>query len=124
MPADRNTDVDRVRQQFACPLDVVQRNLAEFDHVKFYPGWVPERFQEVESITFSFVHIDVDLYQPTLDSFRFFYPRLVKNGIMVFDDYGGQFFPGAPKAIREGLQQLDNYLFVPLPSGQAFLIKG
>ena len=35
-------------------------------------GWIPSRFEEVKDKNFSFVHIDVDLYQPTLDSLNFF----------------------------------------------------
>ena len=128
MDLHNGQDVDsgltkRVRKQFACPLTTVQENLAEFDFIRFYPGWVPERFGEVDTARFSFVHIDVDLYQPTKDSFSFFYPRLIENGIMVFDDYGYTSFPGAQEAIDEALQQVDSALFVPLPSSQAFLIK-
>jgi hypothetical protein len=123
-PSGVYIDIERTRCQFACPLDQVKENLAEFDFIKFYPGWVPDRFPEVSDLTFSFVHIDVDLYQPTRDSFAFFYPRLAENGIMAFDDYGSPQFPGAKLAIDEVLQQLGHPRFVPLPSGQAFLIKG
>ena len=121
---DLTLDVDRVRDMVACDLPVVQNNLREFDFIKFYPGWVPERFHEVASSTFSFVHIDVDLYQPTKDTIAFFYPLLAKNGVMVFDDYGMLTFPGAQQAIDEVLKELDNPMFVPLPSAQAFLVKG
>ena len=42
---------------------------------------------------------------------------------MVFDDYGFKSFPGAKQAVDELLSELDNPLFMPLPSGQAFLVK-
>lgn len=112
-----------VRDQFRCSLETVQKNLKEFNFVRYYKGWVPERFNEVKNRTFSFVHIDVDLFQPIYDSFKFFYPRLQKNGIMVFDDYGSMQFPGAKKAIDKCLQEFDYPFFIPLPSGQAFLVK-
>ena len=78
-------------------LETVQTNLKQFGFIRYYKGWIPDRLDEVKERTFSFVHIDVDLYQPTFDSFKFFYPRLLKNGIMVFDDYGCMRFPGAKK---------------------------
>ncbi|HAO41953.1 MAG TPA: macrocin O-methyltransferase, partial [Afipia sp.] len=68
--------------------EIVARNLAEFSAYTFYRGWIPSRFEEVASRRFSFVHIDVDLHQPTLDSLAFFYPRMNKGGIIVCDDYG------------------------------------
>ena len=36
---------------------------------------------------FSFVHLDVDLYQSTLDCLNFFYPRLSLGGIIISHDY-------------------------------------
>ncbi|MFX0198737.1 MAG: TylF/MycF/NovP-related O-methyltransferase [Candidatus Hodarchaeota archaeon] len=113
-----------VRKRFACSLEEVQDNLKEFNFIKYYKGWIPERFPEVKDEKFSFVHIDVDLYQPTYDCFQFFYPRLIKDGLMVFDDYGCIYFPGAKKAIDQCVAMLDHPFFIPLPSGQAFLIKG
>ena len=116
-------NIESVRKQFACPLETVKHNLSEFNFIKYYKGWIPDRFSEVKNKTFSFVHIDVDLYQPIKDSFQFFYPRLVKHGIMLFDDYGCLQFPGAKNAVDECLKQFDVKFFIPLPSGQAFLLK-
>lgn len=116
-------DVESIKKQFACPSEKVQENLKEFNFIKYYKGWIPERFHEVKDKIFSFVHIDVDLYQPILHSFEFFYPRLSPGGIMVLDDYGCIQFPGAKKAIDECLLKFDAPFFLPLPSGQAFLLK-
>lgn len=126
-PVDRyehdHRDIDSIKKQFSCSMDIVKENLKAFDFIKYYKGWIPERFVEVKDRTFSFVHIDVDLYQPIFDSFKFFYPRLSTGGIMVFDDYGCIQFPGAKKAIDECISQHNDDFFLPLPSGQAFLIK-
>ncbi len=115
--------VEQVRQQFSCPIEQVKRNLQEFPFIEYHPGWIPDRFADVEERRFSFVHIDVDLYQPIRDSFDFFYPRLITGGIMVFDDYGCVQFPGAKKAVDEALEGRDGDFFLSLASGQAFLIK-
>ena len=114
---------EQLRKEFACSLEIVKRNLSEFDFIRYYKGWVPERFHEVEDRSFSFVHIDLDLYQPIRDSFEFFYPKLIKNGIMVFDDYGSSSFPGAKRAIDECLEKFGNPCFLWMPSGTAFLLK-
>ena len=118
-----NQDLESRRAQFACSEDIVRSNLSEFDFIHYYKGWIPDRFDEVKNHQFAFVHIDVDLYQPIYDSFEFFYPRLLKGGIMVFDDYGSTMFPGAKKAVDQCLEKFNNPFFLPLPSGQAFLIK-
>ncbi|MFW5652494.1 MAG: TylF/MycF/NovP-related O-methyltransferase [Planctomycetota bacterium] len=37
---------------------------------------------------YRFVHIDVDVYEPTLACLEFFWPRLSPGGAIVIDDYG------------------------------------
>jgi len=73
-------DVAARRKQFACSLEEVRENLKEFFFIQYHKGWIPQRFDEVKDRKFSFVHVDVDLYQPIRDSFHFFYPRMLKGG--------------------------------------------
>lgn len=110
------------KKEFACGEDIVKSNLSEFDFIEYKKGWIPERFHEVTDKKFSFVHIDVDMYQPILDSVEFFYPRMVSGGIIVFDDYGYNYFPGAKKAVDEYVLDKNDF-FLSLSSGQAFIIK-
>lgn len=102
---------------------IVRENLREFSGVKYYKGWIPSRFGDVENGTFSFVHVDVDLYEPTLESIRFFYDRLNDGGIFVCDDYGFLTCPGATAAIEEYLLAKPEKM-VSLPGGGGFFIKG
>lgn len=111
------------RQKYICSLETVRHNLQEFDFIAYHKGWIPAPFQALGERRFCFVHIDVDLYRPTRDSFEFFYPRLNPNGVMVFDDYGSVKFPGARQALDECLSRVTDAFFLAFPSGQAFLIK-
>lgn len=92
------------------------------DIFSVYKGWIPERFDEVADKTFSFVHVDVDLYEPTRDSLAFFYPRLNKGGILLCDDYGSSLCPGATKAMEEYILDKVEPL-ISLASGGSFVIK-
>ena len=103
--------------------DLVQRNLSGFAALTLYKGWIPERFAEVADCRFAFVHIDVDLYQPTLDSFRFFYERMSEGGILLCDDYGFATCPGATRGVEAILSDTPECM-IALPAGGGFLIKG
>lgn len=103
--------------------DVVRRNLAEFDAYELHKGWIPERFVDVKEKRFAFVHIDVDLYQPTLDSLSFFYERMNPGGIILCDDYGFTTCLGATKAVNDQLSDKPEKM-IALPDGGGFLIKG
>jgi hypothetical protein len=100
-----------------------RKNLSQFDRISFHPGWIPTRFPDVEEKNFAFVHIDVDLYEPTRDSIAFFYPRLHPGGVIVCDDYGSSLCPGATRAINEYLKDKPEKMLY-LPDGAGFLIKG
>ena len=108
--------------ELSASLEEVQRNLAEFDRVAYHPGWIPQRFADVENRQFRLVHIDVDLYQPTRDSLEFFYPRLVPHGMLICDDYGYLNCPGARRACDDFAEQITEPM-IHLPTGQALLIK-
>ena len=99
------------------------RRLAKFHNVHFYKGWIPERFNEVADRRFSFLHIDVDLYEPTRDAIAFFYPRMNAGAVIVCDDYGFATCPGATKAIDEYLRDKPEKMAM-LSDGGGFLIKG
>jgi len=108
----------------ACGEDFVNRNLSEFSgFYSLYKGWVPSRFKEIENLRFSFVHIDVDLHDPTRDSIEFFYNRMNVGGIMVCDDYGFTTCPGATKACNDFLEDKPEKM-IGLSGGGGFLIKG
>ena len=107
----------------ACGEEVVRKNLAEFSNVEYYKGWIPDRFPDVKDRTFSFVHIDVDLHDPTRDSIAFFYSRMSDGGIIVVDDYGFASCPGATTAVDEFLADKPEKM-IGLPDGGGFLLKG
>lgn len=101
----------------------VKQNLSGFERVTYCKGWIPDRFDDVRDRRFSFVHVDVDLYEPTLASIRFFYDRLNPGGVFVCDDYGFLTCPGATLAVDEYLSGKPEKM-VTLPGGGGFFVKG
>lgn len=112
-----------VAGDLVCSESSVAAVLAEFPGVTLLKGWIPDRFPEVQDRRFAFVHIDVDLYQPTRDSVEFFYPRLSPGGILLCDDYGFTSCPGATRALDEYLRDKPEKV-IALSGGGGFLIKG
>jgi O-methyltransferase len=109
---------------FASSEDFLKNNvLKDFNFFKTYKGWIPTRFNEVKEKKFSFVHIDVDLYEPTFQSLEFFYPRLVNGGVIVCDDYNYNEFDGAKKAWDTYFADKEYFINHKNPMGGSFLIK-
>ena len=95
----------------------------QFKNVNIIKGWIPKVFESLdEKNKYKFVHIDVDLYQPTFDTLNYIYDKVVKGGIIITDDYHSSLFPGNQKAWKKYFNS-KNIRSISLPSGQAVLIK-
>lgn len=111
------------KNDLAVPEDLARKNLTYFDgQYTLLKGWIPERFGEVTNKTFSLVHIDVDLYDPTKEAVTFFWPRMSAGGMIVCDDYGFDSCPGARKAMDEFGESIGQAV-IHLTTGQGILIK-
>jgi len=100
--------------RFGFPIEEVRRALGRFPRISYGPGWIPSAFPE-DDRRYRFVHVDVDLYQPTRASLAHFWPRLVPGGIIVCDDFN---WSGARRAVEElGAE------FVVTPNNQAVFTK-
>ena len=102
--------------------EITKKALQEFNFVHFYKGWIPDRFKKVDDRKFSFVHIDVDLYEPTKLSLEFFYPKVQTGGIILCDDYGSTLCPGANQAFNEFFMDKSEKV-IHAPTSQGFIIK-
>lgn len=84
--------------------DTSLENVREFlkpYKVELVQGLFPDTARPYEKERFAFVHVDFDFYEGTKACLNWFWPRLMKNGIMLFDDYGWQNCPGVKQALDE-----------------------
>jgi hypothetical protein len=106
----------------ACSMEHVQRVLYEFPGITFHKGWIPQVLKDLPESTWAFVHVDVDLYEPTLACLEYFVPRLAPGGVIVNDDYASPMFPGGGIAWDEYCDR-HRLAFAALESGQAVFVK-
>jgi hypothetical protein len=65
---------------------------------------------------FVFVHLDFDLYEPTLAGLRFFYPKMVGGGVILIHDFFTEFFSGVQQGVREFCEE-ENIHYTPIGDG-------
>lgn len=85
-------------------LQEIYDTFSVFPEAKVIKGFVPETFKQVpKDEQFSLVFYDCDLYRPALDTFAFFWDKIVPGGYLIIHDYeveaGG--FAGVKKATDE-----------------------
>lgn len=92
-------------------------------NVFFYKGYFPESIPAAfNTLKFAFLHLDADLFEPTLEGLKFFYPRMSAGGILLIHDYNA--WLGARKAVDEFFADKKEFP-IPMPdkSGSALVIK-
>lgn len=97
----KNIDAGRKIEFTDTSLERVRATVGE-DHVRFIKGHFPGSTSQMpDDLTFSFVHIDCDLYAPTRSALEYFYPRMTPGGFIVIHDYHSLFWDGLEKAVDE-----------------------
>ena len=67
--------------------------------------------------SYCFVNLDFDLYQPTLAGLEYFYPRMVKSGIILVHDYFSRVYKGVKQAIFEFDKKENGIKLFPVGDG-------
>jgi O-methyltransferase len=105
-------------------LEGVKRYVAQQnDNVHFHPGYFPDTIPSgFGERKFAFVSLDADLFEPTLEGLKFFYPRMSTRGLLVVHDYNA--WIGARKAVDEFFSDKPE-MPVPMPdkSGSALIVR-
>lgn len=60
---------------------------------------VPEYLKRHPGLRISLLNLDTDVYEPAVTVLEHLYPRLVRGGVLILDDYGN--FPGETAAAEE-----------------------
>lgn len=68
---------------------------------KILQGNFPKSADSIDRKRFCFAHIDVDVYQSTMESAKWIWKRLNPGGLMYFDDYYNETTPGVTLAVNE-----------------------
>jgi hypothetical protein len=89
--------------------------------VRWVRGYFPDSAAEIEIGNISFAHIDLDIYESTVNTLEYLRPRLIDRSIVVFDDYlrGAD---GVVKAAREFSEGHPDWATFPLFPGQGLMV--
>jgi hypothetical protein len=108
-----------IQNPYKCDVEEAQTVLAQFNNVKINVGKVPANFETVNEI--AFLHIDVNLYEPTKITLTELWPKVVSGG-MVMVDLHDSYSSGAEVAVQEFFDNL-GLAMQKLPTGIVVVYK-
>lgn len=87
LPHTGHVDSRFARGMFASSEAALRRRLERYPNTTIVAGYFPQTASSIMNEKFSYVHLDVDLYDTTKDALEFFYPRMHLGGRIISHDY-------------------------------------
>lgn len=111
------------QKQYACSEESVGAFLSEFQNVTLVKGFFPDSAKGAipDDERFAFAHIDVDLYEGTLQGIEYLYPRMIPGGVIISHDFS--ILAGVRNAVYEFMEKHPEATMVELPTTQCMIIK-
>ncbi len=116
----RNDKRFGVRDTYAKSLSDVEANFSEWKRINFVVGFVPDSLQSVVLEKVAFLHIDLNNAVAEVGALRHFWPKVVKGGIIVLDDFAQDLVQ------NQAMIALGNELGFPIlttGTGQGIIVK-
>ena len=107
--------------------EIVLSKINNPDRCVIKKGYFPDTLNNdslLDTEQFIFVSIDADLYQPTIEGLKYFYPRLKTGGYIFVHDFNHSNYRGVKEAVYEYISA-NNIQYVPIPdiSGSIVITK-
>jgi len=121
MPDASGTRGGPVCPYYAEGVAEVRDNFAEWPGVKLIVGRLPDTLSDsVDRV--AFLHVDLNHAPSEIAAVRHFWPRLVRGGVLVFDDYGFEGYE-ANRDAADALGRELGFLVLTSPTGQGIVVK-
>lgn len=92
-------------------------------NIVFHKGYFPDTTKNLVVEKFAFVHLDADLYKPTLSALHYFYPLLTNGGVIIIHDYNHT-WQGVSKAVDEFSKTIaESLVEIPDWQGSVMIVK-
>jgi O-methyltransferase len=104
-------------------IGLVMSKMSHKQNIIVGKGWFPESAAGLEHVTFCFVTLDADLYQPIYEGLRWFYPRLAKGGYILVDDFNWDNYAGPRKAVEDFSREVA-ISYIPIPNATGSVVIG
>lgn len=109
------------RHYFNCHQDV-KEHFSRYGNVEVIKGRVPEILNTLDIKAVAFLHIDMNVAEPEVQTMRHFWDKLTPGAAVVFDDYGSMAHQ-EQKVALDAFAESRGFAILTLPTGQGLALK-
>ncbi len=116
-------DINRSVDFSDTSVESVLKFMEGSENILIHKGYFPASAVNLSDESYAFVHLDADLYNPTLAGLHYFYPRLSAGGIIIIHDYNHT-WEGVTKAVDEFIKTIpENLVSIADWQGSVLIVK-
>ena len=106
-------------------IDVTKKNLIDYkNNILYKKGYIPATLTgEDEPSSISWLSIDLNSMQPSIDFLDYYWDRILAGGVVLFDDYAQPAYIDTKNVIDRWVIENKNAIILQLPTSQAILFK-
>lgn len=128
IPEDQVTDGERPlalsknQRHYFDSYELVKDNFSDYPNVRLVQGRLPDALDEAAPEALAYLHVDMNIAYPEVETSRRLWDRVTRGGVVVYDDY-------ASPAHAEQKRALDVFAaergveILSLPTGQGLLLR-
>ncbi|MFA6321676.1 MAG: TylF/MycF/NovP-related O-methyltransferase [Candidatus Omnitrophota bacterium] len=110
------------RGDYTDDVERVRKNFKEWTQAHIVQGFVPEILKNIPKAPVAFVHLDMNNVTPEKAAAEYFWPIMIKGGVMLMDDYAFIGYDLSKKGMDEFARSVGAEI-LSMPTGQGILIK-
>lgn len=86
-------------------MNHVKASGVNYDGLIYIKGWFEETLPKIEKLDIAILRLDGDLYNSTYVCLKYLYPKVIKGGLVIIDDWA---LPGCRQAVQDYFQEFMN----------------
>lgn len=123
LQSEKIDDVNRSVDFSDTSEESVMKYINGNSNILIHKGYFPATTKDLPLESYAFVHLDADLYNPTLAGLRYFYPLLSPGGVIIVHDYNHT-WEGVTKAVDEFSKTIsENLMEISDWQGSVMIVK-
>ena len=113
----------KLKNTYYCDCyEVAKKNFAPWPKALLVRGRVPDTLTTVSIDKVCYLSLDMNVAEPELAALTHFWPKLVRGGIVLIDDYGWETCEQQKAVVDAFAMQVDTPVLL-LPTGQGIIVK-
>jgi hypothetical protein len=121
-PAELELARSKNRRHYFDSYELVAHNFSGYPNVRLVKGMLPDSLHGCEAEQIAYLHIDMNIAYPEVETSRRLWDRMTRGGVVIYDDYGSRAHATQKRSL-DAFAAERGVEILSLPTGQGLLLR-